>query len=189
MKHGYEILSDPFLNKGTAFTMEERERLGLVGLLPPHVQTIEEQADQAYKAYSAQESDVARRHYLMDVFSRNRTLFYYLFSQHVEEFMPIVYDPTIAQDIEEYGKAYLEPQHAVYLSIDRDDDIEDVLRPRPSLLVAPRGTPLADPPPPPIRDASPSRSRELLRATGAARPRPRTMVGYTSVHHFRGRTQ
>ena len=128
MKHGYEILSDPFLNKGTAFTMEERERLGLVGLLPPHVQTIEEQADQAYKAYSAQESDVARRHYLMDVFSRNRTLFYYLFSQHVEEFMPIVYDPTIAQDIEEYGKAYLEPQHAVYLSIDRDDDIEDVLR-------------------------------------------------------------
>ena len=128
MKSGYEILADPFLNKGTAFSMEERERLGLVGLLPPRVQTIDEQAELAYAAYQACEGDLARRHYLMELFCRNRTLFYHLFSQHVEEFMPIVYDPTIAEDIEGYGTSYLEPQHAVYLSIDRDDDIEDVLR-------------------------------------------------------------
>ena len=88
MKHGYEVLADPFLNKGTAFDEQERNTLGLVGLLPLQIQTIDQQAELAYQAYKACESELAARHYLMNLFSKNRTLFYYLFSQHVEEFMP-----------------------------------------------------------------------------------------------------
>ena len=127
MKHGYEVLADPFLNKVTAFDEQERNTLGLVGLLPLQIQTIDQQAELAYQAYKACESELAARHYLMNLFSKNRTLFYYLFSQHVEEFMPVVYDPTIAIDIEKYGQSFMDPQQAAYLTLDTPN-IEDVLR-------------------------------------------------------------
>ena len=87
MKTSYELLNDPFLNKGTAFTMEEREEYNLTGLLPSFVQTIEEQARQAYGNVCKKTSDIEKRHYLMDIFGRNRTLFYYLFSRHIVEFI------------------------------------------------------------------------------------------------------
>lgn len=96
MKTGYELLNDPFLNKGTAFTQEERKKFVLVGILPPMVQMIELQAARAYENVQCRESVTEKRHYLMNLFSRNRTLFFYLFSQHVQELMPIVYDPGIA---------------------------------------------------------------------------------------------
>lgn len=127
-KTSYELLNDPFLNKGTAFTLEERERYGLVGLLPPYVQTLEEQVKQAYLNYQGQHDDVARRHYLMNLFSRNRTLFYALFADHVAEFMPVVYDPVIAQDIKHYSEYYIEPQNAVFLDATRPQDIESALK-------------------------------------------------------------
>jgi len=82
----HEILNNPFLNKGTAFTMEEREKLGLIGLLPPHVQTIEEQAAQTYAQMEKKENDLEKRLFLMQIFNTNRTLFYYLFSKHLAEF-------------------------------------------------------------------------------------------------------
>lgn len=124
----HDILNNPFLNKGTAFTQEERKELGLIGLLPPHVQTIEEQAEQAYLQYVTKESDIEKRHFLMEIFNTNRTLFYYLFNQHIVEFNPIVYDPTIADTIENYSRLFVVPQYAAYLDINHPENIEETLK-------------------------------------------------------------
>ena len=123
-----EILNNPFLNKGTAFTLEERKKLGLIGLLPPYVQTIEEQATQTYAHMEKKESMLEKRLFLMEIFNTNRTLFYYLFSKHLEEFNPIVYDPTIAETIENYSDLFVDPQYAGYLDINHTENIEETLR-------------------------------------------------------------
>ena len=125
---GHEILNNPFLNKGTAFTMEERKEHGLLGILPPYVQTIEEQAEQAYQHFLRKTSNLEKRHFLMEIFNTNRTLFYYLFNQHIVEFNPIVYDPVIAETIEEYSELYVDPQYAAYLDINHPENIEETLR-------------------------------------------------------------
>lgn len=128
MKTAQEILNDPFINKGTAFTLEERKALNLVGLLPTVVQTLEEQTEQTYKEYQKKVSDLEKRIYLMTLFNTNRTLFYALMSQHVAEFMPIVYDPTVADAIREYDELFMKPQDAGFLSIHNPDDIEEALK-------------------------------------------------------------
>ena len=128
IKKSYEVLNDPFLNKGTAFTKEERKELELTGLLPPQIQTIEEQAEQVYAQYKSKEPLINKRRFLMEIFDTNRTLFYYLFSKHVVEFMPIVYDPVIAENIENYSELFVNPQNAVYLSIDSPEMIEESLK-------------------------------------------------------------
>lgn len=125
---GHDILNNPFLNKGTAFTMEERKELGLLGILPPYVQTIEEQAEQAYQHFLRKPSNLEKRHFLMEIFNTNRTLFYYLFNQHMVEFNPIVYDPVIAETIEEYSELYVDPQYAAYLDINHPENIEETLK-------------------------------------------------------------
>ena len=125
---GHEILNNPFKNKGTAFTQEERQELGLVGLLPPYVQTLEEQAAQTYAHMHQKGSDLEKRLFLMEIFNTNRTLFYYLFSQHLEEFNPIVYDPTIADTIENYSELFVDPQYAAYLDINHPENIETTLK-------------------------------------------------------------
>lgn len=125
---GHDILNNPFLNKGTAFTMEERKELGLLGILPPYVQTIEEQAEQAYQHFLRKPSNLEKRHFLMEIFNTNRTLFYYLFNQHIVEFNPIVYDPVIAETIEEYSELYVAPQYAAYLDINHPENIEETLK-------------------------------------------------------------
>lgn len=124
----HEILNNPFLNKGTAFTMEERKELGLIGLLPPYVQTIEEQAEQAYQHFLRKPSDLEKRLFLMEIFNTNRTLFYYLFNQHIVEFNPIVYDPVIADTIEQYSELFVNPQYAAYLDINHPENIEETLK-------------------------------------------------------------
>ena len=124
----HEILNNPFLNKGTAFTMEERKELGLIGLLPPYVQTIEEQAEQAYQHFLRKPSDLEKRLFLMEIFNTNRTLFYYLFNQHIVEFNPIVYDPVIADTIEQYSELFVDPQYAAYLDINHPENIEKTLK-------------------------------------------------------------
>ena len=124
----HSILNDPFLNKGTAFTQEERKELGLIGLLPPYVQTIEEQAAQTYAQMQTKVNNLEKRLFLMEIFNTNRTLFYYLFSQHLEEFNPIVYDPTIADTIEGYSDLFVEPQYAGYLDINHPENIEETLK-------------------------------------------------------------
>lgn len=126
--NAHEILNDPFLNKGTAFTQIEREKFGLVGLLPPHIQTIEEQAEQAYTHYQRKTSNLEKRHFLMEIFNTNRTLFYYLFNQHVVEFNPIVYDPVIAESIEKYSELFVDPQYATYLSVNHPEYIRETLK-------------------------------------------------------------
>ncbi|WP_153551573.1 malolactic enzyme [Ligilactobacillus murinus] len=122
------ILNDPFLNKGTAFTVEERKELGLIGALPAKVQTLQEQADQAYGQFKSKSSQLEQRQFLMTIFNTNRTLFYYLMGQHIVEFMPVVYDPVIAESIEQYSEIFTRPQEAAFISVDDQDSIEDSLR-------------------------------------------------------------
>ena len=124
----HSILNDPFLNKGTAFTQEERKELDLIGLLPPYIQTIEEQAAQTYAQMQTKVNNLEKRLFLMEIFNTNRTLFYYLFSQHLEEFNPIVYDPKIADTIEGYSDLFVEPQYAGYLDINHPENIEETLK-------------------------------------------------------------
>ncbi|KID41152.1 malolactic enzyme [Fructilactobacillus fructivorans] len=121
MVKGEEILNNPFINKGTAFTEDERKTLGLVGMLPPNVQTLDEQVENVYDEYQHKSSDLDKRVYLMSIFNENRVLFYATFAKHVTEFMPVVYDPTIADSIENYSRLYVNPQNAAFLSIDHDD--------------------------------------------------------------------
>ena len=123
-----DILNNPFLNKGTAFTMEERKELGLIGLLPPYVQTIEEQTTQTYAQFQTKVNDLEKRLFLMEIFNTNRTLFYYLFSKHLEEFNPIVYDPTVAETITGYSDLFVDTQYAGYLDINHPEDIEEALK-------------------------------------------------------------
>lgn len=128
MKKGQELLNDPFLNKGTAFTKEERNDLDIDGMLPPFVQSLDQQAEQAYEQLSTKVNDLEKRIFLMSLFNENRVLYYKLFSQHIMEFMPIVYDPTIADTIENYSHLYVNPQNAAFLSIDDPENIESSLK-------------------------------------------------------------
>ncbi len=123
-----QILNDPFLNKGTAFTKAERQQYGLAGILPPAVQTLDQQVAQAYAQLQSKPSDLEKRIFLMDIFNHNHVLYYKLFADHIAEFMPIVYDPTIADTIENYSALFIEPQNAVYLSIDDQANMEQALR-------------------------------------------------------------
>ncbi|MFC6323358.1 malolactic enzyme [Companilactobacillus baiquanensis] len=125
---GLDLLNNPFLNKGTAFTKEERKANKIEGLLPPFVQTLDQQVAQAYEQYGTKPTSLAKRMYLMDLFNENRTLFYKLFSEHVYDFMPVVYDPTIADTIENYSHFFLDSQNAAFLSIDDQDEIEKTLK-------------------------------------------------------------
>ena len=122
------ILNNPFLNKGTAFTKAERQDLGLTGTLPALVQTIDEQATQAYAQYQSKPTDLEKRLFLMTLFNENRTLFFHLMDEHVVEFMPIVYDPTVADSIEEYSHLFTDPQGAAFISVDDPDSIEATLK-------------------------------------------------------------
>ncbi|AEV95727.1 malolactic enzyme [Pediococcus claussenii ATCC BAA-344] len=122
------IINNPYLNKGTAFTEEERKSLGLAGLIPPFVQTLDEQVTQTYAQLQTKANDLEKRLFLMQIFNENRVLFYKLFSQHIVEFMPIVYDPTIADTIENYSELYVQSQNATYLSIDDPDSMEAALK-------------------------------------------------------------
>ncbi len=122
------ILNNPFKNKGTAFTPDERHELGLEGLLPPHVQSLDEQVAQTFAQYQTKPTNLDKRQFLMAIFDENRVLFYKLFSEHVADFMPVVYDPTIADTIENYSKLFVDPQDATFLSIDRPEDMTTALK-------------------------------------------------------------
>lgn len=123
-----QILNNPFLNRGTAFTLAQRQRLGLTGMLPSQVQTIDEQAQQAYEQFSNLATNLVKRRFLMTIFNENRTLFFYLMARHVVEFMPIVYDPTVADSIEQYSHLFTDPQNAAFISVDRPEDITATLK-------------------------------------------------------------
>lgn len=128
MKTGFELLDDAFLNKGTAFTESKRKKLGLEGLLPPCVEDIETQAQRIYRQMERKTSLIEKRRFLMEVFNFNRTLFFHVFSEHLVELMPIVYDPVIAESIEQYSEQFINPQYAAFLSIDHPESIETSLK-------------------------------------------------------------
>jgi malate dehydrogenase (oxaloacetate-decarboxylating) len=122
-EYGRNVLRDPLLNRGTAFTSEERAALGLDGLVPPGISTLEEQAERSYEQYGAQPTDLAKNEFLAALHDRNETLYYKLLEEHLTEMLPVVYDPVVAQAIEQYSHEYQRP-NGVYLSIDDIDAVE-----------------------------------------------------------------
>jgi malate dehydrogenase (oxaloacetate-decarboxylating) len=120
---GKEVLSNPFLNKGTAFTKEEREDLGLDGLLPPRVLTLDEQANRTYEQYLMRTTNLFKNGLLNDLYNRNVVLFYRLLKDHLAEMLPIIYTPTVGDAIQTYSHTYHRPG-GLYLSIDDPEGIE-----------------------------------------------------------------
>ncbi|UTG81947.1 oxaloacetate-decarboxylating malate dehydrogenase [Bacillus paranthracis] len=121
---GVEVLSTPLLNKGVAFTQEEREELGLKGLLPPAVLTLEEQARRAYEQFCSQPDDLLKNVYLTALHDRNEVLFYRILTDYLREMLPIVYTPTVGVAIQRYSHEYRKPR-GVYLSINDPSGIEE----------------------------------------------------------------
>jgi malate dehydrogenase (oxaloacetate-decarboxylating) len=123
---GNEVLATPMINRGTAFTSEERETLGLTGLLPDRVSTIDGQLRRVYAQYLRQPDDLAKNVYLANLRDRNEVLFYRLLSERIEEMLPIVYTPTVGLAIERFSHEYRRPR-GVYLSVNRPQDVEAAL--------------------------------------------------------------
>ena len=115
-------LSDPLLNRGVAFTEAERVALGLTGRLPSGVLTLDQQARRAYQQLRRQPTDLAKNVYLEQLHDRNEVLYYRVLTDHLAELLPVVYDPTVGDAIEQYSHEYRRPR-GVYLSIDRPDDM------------------------------------------------------------------
>ncbi len=124
---GPDLLHEPFLNKGDAFTTQERATFGLTGLLPEAVTTLDEQVKRAYIQYQQQPDDPRKNIYLNMLQDSNEVLFYKLLSEHMYEMLPVIYDPTVAVAIEQYSLEYRRPR-GVYLSIDHPERIEESLR-------------------------------------------------------------
>ena len=128
---GAEVLNVPTLNKGTAFIEEERSALGLHGLLPPHVESLDEQATRAYEAYRPKTDDLERHIYLRALQDTNEVLFYRLLLDHIEEMTPIVYTPVVALACQQFSHIYRRPR-GLFLSYPLRDSIPAVLRNRPN---------------------------------------------------------
>jgi malate dehydrogenase (oxaloacetate-decarboxylating) len=119
-----EILSSPLTNRGTAFTIEERGRLGLTGRLPSAVETLDEQAARSYAQLGEEPSDVAKYIYLDALHDRNVVTFFKVLSDHLAELLPIVYDPTVGDAIKKWSRDYRQSSNSVYLSVDRPEDVK-----------------------------------------------------------------
>jgi malate dehydrogenase (oxaloacetate-decarboxylating) len=123
---GFLLLRLPLLNKGTAFTEEERRALGLLGLLPPHVNTLEEQKERVYRRYRLQASPLEKHIYLRNLQDRNEVLFYALLVDHLEEMLPILYTPTVGEAVREFSHIYRYPR-GFTVSTKDIDQVEEAL--------------------------------------------------------------
>lgn len=124
---GYDVLRDPALNKGTAFTTEERKALGLVGLLPPVVdKDLETQLNRAYYAYKSKPTDLDKHIYMWELHDTSVVVFYALLQRHMLEMLPVVYDPVVGEAIENYSEVMTRPR-GVYLNINQPESIEEQL--------------------------------------------------------------
>jgi malic enzyme len=123
----HEMLNCPLLNKGTAFTAEERRRFQLWGMLPPHISTLEEQIARSYENYSRKESPLEKHIFLRALQDRNETLFYALFMRYMEEMTPIVYTPTVGQACKEFSHIYRRPR-GLFITLENIDYIDKILR-------------------------------------------------------------
>jgi malate dehydrogenase (oxaloacetate-decarboxylating) len=124
---GHAVLADPRINKGTAFSLEERDALGLVGILPHRVLALEDQVRRAYAQYRSQATSLAKHLVLGDLRERNQVLFYRLLHDHLPELLPIIYTPTVGEAIQSYSHEYRRPR-GVYLSAEKPDAIDRSLR-------------------------------------------------------------
>ena len=124
---GVALLRDPLLNRGTAFTEPERLALGLQGLLPPHVCTMEEQVERVLQNYRCKSTDLERYIHLMGLQDRNETLFYRVVIDNLEEMMPILYTPTVGQACQEYGRIFRRSR-GLYVSMNDRGRVADLLR-------------------------------------------------------------
>ncbi|MCH2172997.1 NAD-dependent malic enzyme [Myxococcota bacterium] len=124
---GFDILDNPLVNRGTAFTERERTNLGLHGLLPPHVETIEEQLERAYAAFERKDSDIERHVYLRNLQDTNEVLFYRLIVERLSEMMPIIYTPTVGDACRQFSEIYRRPR-GLFVSYPDRHRIEDILR-------------------------------------------------------------
>ncbi len=127
---GMDLLDTPVLNKSTAFTYEERTALGLHGLLPPQVESLQEQVARAYEAYQRKTDDLERHIYLRALQDRNEVLFYRLLLDHVEEMTPIIYTPVVAQACQQFSHIYRRPR-GMFVSYPLRDSIPTLLNNRP----------------------------------------------------------
>ena len=123
---GRQVLAEPRINKGTAFTETERRELDVTGLIPSGHISLDDQVARVYAQYLRQATDLARNVLLTEVHDRNEVLFYRLLSRHLTEMLPIVYTPTVGQAIQEYSHEYRRPR-GVYLSVDQPELIETSL--------------------------------------------------------------
>lgn len=124
--HGFEILQDPHLNKGTAFTPEERDALGLRGLLPPRIFTLQEQQVRVLENLRKKPNNLEKYIYLTALQNRNERLFYRTLIDNIEELVPILYTPTVGQACQEYGHIFRHPQ-GIFISAEDRGKIRDVL--------------------------------------------------------------
>src|SRR5919206_3594076 len=120
---GYELLNDPLLNKGTAFTPEERDEFELHGLLPPNVSTLDEQVARRLQAFRQLSSDFERYLFLRGLQDTNEVLFYALLVRHLEEMLPIVYTPTVGLGCQYFSQSFRKPR-GLFLSMPHKDLIE-----------------------------------------------------------------
>src|SRR6201988_227801 len=128
---GMDLLNHQGLNKGTAFAEEERKQLGLEGLLPPHVETLDEQVVRAYEAYKRKGDDLERHIYLRALQDTNEVLFYRLLLDHIEEMTPMVYTPVVALACQQFSHIYRRPR-GLFVSYPLRDSIPALLHNRPS---------------------------------------------------------
>jgi malate dehydrogenase (oxaloacetate-decarboxylating) len=128
---GQRLLDDPLLNKSTAFSETERRELGLLGLLPLHTSTIEEQLARVYENYQRKDNDIERYVFLTALQDRNETLFYRLLQEHVTEMMPIIYTPTVGDGCRQYSHVFRRPR-GLYISYPYRDEIFSLLNNAPA---------------------------------------------------------
>ena len=124
---GPALLETPLLNKGSAFSREERIDFNLTGLLPPRYETISEQLDRAYRQYSSYHEAINKHIYLRVIQDNNETLFYRLLTDHLEEMMPIIYTPTVGDACEKFSDIY-RSSRGLFISYSERDQIDDILR-------------------------------------------------------------
>ena len=124
---GPALLETPLLNKGSAFSREERAAFNLTGLLPPRYESIEEQAARAYMQYSSFEEPINKHIYLRVVQDNNETLFHRLLQNHLEEMLPIIYTPTVGDACERFSDIYRSAR-GLFISYSDRDQLDDVLR-------------------------------------------------------------
>lgn len=123
---GGELIDTPLLNKGTAFTEDERRQFGLLGLLPPHVETLSEQVARAYDAFCAEPTDLEKHIFLRQLQDENETLFYRLLLENTAEMMPIIYTPVVGAACEQFSEIYRRPR-GVFIAYPERDSLDEIL--------------------------------------------------------------